>query len=91
MNKKDKLLEIIEQIQELYPQLDRLMITDMDDPQSIIITTKENLESMAEDYGLDPDMIDGLMEDDLEDSVDEFMNKLEWDGEDDDNGGGMMQ
>lgn len=91
MNKKDKLLEIIEQIQELYPQLDRLMITDLDDPQSIIITTEENLISMAEDYGLDPDMINGLMEDDLEDSVDEFMNKLEWDGEDDDNGGGMLQ
>jgi len=90
MSKKDKLLEIIEQIQELYPKLNRLMVTDLEDPDSIIITTEERLIEMAEEYGLDPDMIDDITEDALEDPLDEYLAQLDWD-DDDDEGGGMLQ
>tara|TARA_B110000908_G_C10191172_1_gene420547 strand:- start:848 stop:1123 length:276 start_codon:yes stop_codon:yes gene_type:complete len=91
MSKKDKLLEIIEQIQELYPKLNRLMVTDLEDPDSIIITTEERLIEMAEEYGIDPDMIEGLTEDDLQDPLDEYLAQIDWDYDDDDEGGGMIQ
>tara|TARA_R110000765_G_C18537214_1_gene560422 strand:- start:12 stop:287 length:276 start_codon:yes stop_codon:yes gene_type:complete len=91
MSKKEKLLEIIEQIQELYPKLNRLMVTDMDDPESIIITTEENLISMAEEYGLDPEMIEQFSEEDLQDPLDEYLAQIDWDDDDDDEGGGMIQ
>jgi|VirMetMinimDraft_7_1064189.scaffolds.fasta_scaffold05857_8 hypothetical protein len=90
MSKKDKLLEIIEQIQELYPKLNRLMVTDLDDPDSIIITTEDRLIELAEEYGIDSDLIDDITEDALEDPLDEYLSQIDWD-DDDDEGGGMLQ
>lgn len=90
MSKKDRLLEIIEQIQELYPKLNRLMVTDMEDPDSIIITSEDNLASMAEEYGLDPSILETYSEEDLQDPLDEYLAQIDWD-DDDDEGGGMLQ
>ena len=58
MTKKDRIIEILEQIQEIYPQLDRVMITDFDNPKSIIFTTQDNIDEIAEEYGIEPEYTD---------------------------------
>ena len=60
MSKKDRLLKIIEEIQDMYPHLDRIMVTDLDNPDSIIITSQENLEMVASVTGLDLDDVDSF-------------------------------
>jgi hypothetical protein len=60
---KKKLMEALETIQELYPHLDRVMVTDLEDPRSIIITSDDVIDEIAEDFGLDPETIDELRED----------------------------
>ena len=72
---KKKLMEALETIQELYPHLDRVMVTDLEDPRSIIITSDDVIDEIAEDFGLDPETIDELREDieievDIEDDDD---------------------
>ena len=76
MDKKEKLLEILAQVQELYPELDRVMITDLENPQSIILTSEENLMEVAQAYNLDEDYLDEITEEVeiyLEDDDDEGM------------------
>lgn len=88
MSKREKLLDIIRQIQDIYPELDRVMITDFENPDSITITTESHLLEMAEEYGLDPDMLSSITEDDSD--LDEYLAQIDWD-DDDDEGGGMLQ
>jgi hypothetical protein len=84
MSKKDRLMEIIEMIQELYPELDTLMITDVENPESIIITSGDRVAEAAEQLGYEPEDLQ-----DDEDSLDQYLAKIGFD--DDDDGGGMMQ
>lgn len=82
MDKKARLLEIIQEIQELYPHLDRLMITDIDEPDSIIITSEENILEMAEAHGIPVEFIDDFFDEPEELELLDF-----FDDEDDDDGG----
>jgi hypothetical protein len=84
MSKKDRLMEIIEMIEELYPELDTLMITDVENPESIIITSGDRVAEAAEQLGYEPEDLQ-----DDEDSLDQYLAKIGFD--DDDDGGGMMQ
>jgi len=93
MDKKKRLLEIITELQELYPHLDRLMITDLEDPESIIITSESRIEQIAEEMGLDFDSIEELEDFDEEISEEDLdqLALLTFGDDDDDNGGGMLQ
>lgn len=52
--KKERVIEIVEQLSEIYPELDRVIITDLDNPKSIIITSSEVVDEVAEEVGIDP-------------------------------------
>ena len=89
----DRLMEIIKQIQGLYPQLSQLMIDDMENPESIMIASEDTIKEFAEQSGMNfesyyegdyPD--DSLDEDDLQ-------KLIGYDGEDSDNNGngGLLQ
>jgi hypothetical protein len=83
MDKKDKLLKIIQELQDIYPHLDRLMITDLDNPDSIIITSEKNLEEIAAVHGVDVAEVEEYFADDLDG---EQLSLLEWNDDDDDKG-----
>jgi len=85
VNKKNRLLSIIKEIQNMYPHLDRLMVTDLDNPVSIIITSEENLENIAEDYGIEMEEVTEFFQgDSLEDQLDQV--NLFTNSDDDDKG-----
>ena len=85
-DKKEKLLAIIKQLQEMYPHLDRLMVNDLDHPDSIIITSQENLEGIAETTGMDLTEVEGYFDDELDDDqldLIEWISKVGYDDDDD--------
>tara|TARA_R110000851_G_scaffold21596_1_gene64743 strand:+ start:112 stop:387 length:276 start_codon:yes stop_codon:yes gene_type:complete len=88
MNNKDKrkrLMEIIYEIQEMYPHLDRLLVTDMDDPDSIIITSESRIDEIAEEQGLDMEFFDDEFEDDVP-SLSDLKKLIGFDDDDGDKG-----
>ena len=86
MDKKAKLMKIIQEIQDLYPHLDRLMVTDLDDPDSIIISSAQRIEEIASEFGVDMEEVEEFFEDDL----DEQLDMLEWGGDDDEDKGPLQ-
>lgn len=53
MNEKMmKLMEILEQISEEFPELDKVIINDPDNPDYIILATTEYLNQAAEMFGI---------------------------------------
>jgi len=86
VSKKKRLLEIIAEIQKLYPHLDRLMVTDLENPDSIIITSENRIENrideIAEELGIDSESVEEITEEDLDE-----LALLTWEDDDDDNGG----
>lgn len=90
-NKIQKLLKIVADIQDLFPDLDRVMINgDYEDPRSIVVTSEANLIDIAEEYGLDPDMIEEVTvyEDELEDDF-PTLPQIDWDDDDNNGTGGL--
>ena len=78
--KKEILTKILDLVQEIYPYMDRITLTDLDEPRSIIITNDEAIREIAEEFGVDPELLDDVRED------------IEIGGEnDDDEGGGYLQ
>lgn len=78
--KKEILTKILDLVQEIYPYMDRITLTDLDEPRSIIITNDEAIREIAEEFGVDPELLDDVRED------------IEIGGEDDDDeGGGYLQ
>ena len=71
-------------IQEIYPELNHLMVTDLENPESIIITSEDRLHELAEEHGIDVDVFD-FMEEEYPSAL-----GIEWDGDDDD-GEGFLQ
>lgn len=78
MDKKAKLLEIIKDIQEMYPELDSLIIDDVDNPSSIIIASEDKMRATAEAEGIDLDVtyVDDYGEEITEEEANELENML---------------
>ena len=91
MSKKEKLVEIVELIQELYPELDTLLVTDFENPDSIIIASTERVIEIAKEHGIDLTGVEpeeyGYEDDDL---FSQYSKKLGYD-EGDDGNGGLLQ
>lgn len=86
------MLEIMAEIQDLYPHLSRLVIEDLDDPDEIRILSEERLQDLMDEADLNDDDVRITYEEDYEGyEDDEIPPKITWDGEDDDNGGGYLQ
>lgn len=80
-DKKQRILtQILELVEELYPYMDRIILTDLDTPRSIIITSDDAIEEIAAEFGVDPDMLA-----DVSEEIDLMGD------DDDDEGGGMLQ
>ena len=90
MSKKDRLMEIIEELQELYPKLEVLMVSDLEDPDSITITSRARALEVAEEYGLDASDLGLDFEEEDEDFFSQYSKKIGYD-EGDDGNGGMLQ
>jgi len=88
-DKKKKLLDIIRQIQEIYPHLDRLMISDVEHPDQIVITSQEAIEAVAVSTGLDMDEIEEFFDEDV--FTEEEMEELEAMIFEDDDDEGLLQ
>lgn len=67
MNKSDRLMEILSEIQELYPNLDKVLIDDVENPEIIRITSEEVMLEIMELSGLDPDDIEVVATQDIDD------------------------
>lgn len=52
-DKMDKLLQILEEISELYPEIDKIVINDPINPDYIIIASTDYINEMAKSMGLD--------------------------------------
>jgi hypothetical protein len=60
--------------------MDRVVLSDLDNPRTIMITNDNAIDEIAEEFGIDPDFIDDIRE------------EIEVGGyDDDDEGGGILQ
>ena len=71
-SKKDKLLKIVSEIRELYPEMNRLICEDIENPEQIIITSDENMRKVVAAAGIDPDLLEELIEESDEIEFDGF-------------------
>lgn len=51
-DKMDRLLEILSELNELYPDMDKMIVNDPVEPDYIILATTEYLNEMAEAFGI---------------------------------------
>jgi len=79
--KKARLLELITEIQEMYSDMDGIMVTD----QMIMIANQDLLVHMGEELGLSIVFDDEAVMEEFEE--DEIMGLLDWGGEDSGNNG----
>ena len=89
MENKDKLLRIIKEIQKMYPELNRLMLDDLDNPNQIVITSDAHMEAIAEEAGVDIDLVDEYYIEEYDEEEDDprQLDLLDWDGNGNDNNG----
>lgn len=66
--KLERLLELLEECSGLFPDLDKLVINDPDNPEYIIITSTEYLEQMERELGLFDDF------EEVEDIADQYLD-----------------
>ena len=52
-DKIDRLLEILAEINEIYPDIDKIMVSDPDEPDYIIISSTEWLNNMTDSLGIE--------------------------------------
>jgi len=50
--KTERLLEILSELNELYPDMDKMIVNDPVEPDYIILATTEYLNEMAEAFGI---------------------------------------
>lgn len=81
-DKQQRLMELISEIQEMYPELDSFLVDNIDEPTQITITTETNVMEIAESLGLDV----------VSEEDEEFDNikLIEYYEDDDDEGGGFF-
>ena len=78
----DKLIQLISEITELYPDLDGVVFDDYQDPGFIVISNVDNLKQYAESAGISID------ESDITENVPLLEDKGY--GNDDDSNGGIL-
>ena len=90
-DKMKRLLEIVSQVQEIYPQLCRVMISDLDDPTTLMITTIAKMEEIAEDEDVELDIYYGDEEpyEEEGDDIDRYFKRIEYNNSDDEGNGGV--
>lgn len=70
MKKIDQLMKILDQIGEIYPELDKVVVDNVDSPSYFIIASTEYLESMSELLGMS--LMDDLEEYEQEQDEDDI-------------------
>ena len=56
MSKAEKLMEALRTLGELYPHLEQIMIDNLDDPNYVIVCTKEHYKAMQVELGISEDL-----------------------------------
>lgn len=61
--KLEKVLELLEEISELYPNMEKVVLNDSDNPDYIIITSNEFIEEMSNAFGISEEFAQADIED----------------------------
>lgn len=65
--KLEKVLDLLEELSDIYPNLEKVILNDTDDPDYLIITSSEFINQMADSFGISDEFaqadIDDLYED----------------------------
>jgi len=85
MSKASRLKALVEEMQELYPDLDGIMIDDVEDPSCVIVTSSETISRVAESLGYDISEFEESNED-----IEDFLIQIDFDPEDEDGSGGTL-
>ena len=66
-DKLEKVLELLEELSDIYPNLEKVILNDTEDPDYLIITSSEFINEMANSFGVSDEFaqadIDDLYED----------------------------
>lgn len=54
--KMQRMMELLTELNELFPEMDKMIINDPVEPDYIIMTTTEYINTMAEAFGLEDDL-----------------------------------
>lgn len=91
-SKQEKMLDLIDQLQELFPEMSKIITDDLQNPGFLAIADEDNFAAFA--YILsqtDGEYRHTTLEEELEEQEeDQYLKLLGWDDEDDD-GGGFIQ
>lgn len=81
MNKKEKLMKLVEDLLEIYPHLEGVLVEgSTEDPTKIVFTSRDQLEEIADEHGVE-----------IQDIEEEQLDLLEFIEDDEDKGGGYLQ
>ena len=65
--KLEKVLDLLEELSDIYPNLEKVILNDTEDPDYLIITSSEFINEMANSFGVSDEFaqadIDDLYED----------------------------
>lgn len=65
--KLEKVLDLLEELSDIYPNLEKVILNDTEDPDYLIITSNEFINEMANSFGVSDEFaqadIDDLYED----------------------------
>lgn len=65
--KLEKVLDLLEELSDIYPNLEKVILNDAEDPDYLIITSSEFINEMANSFGVSDEFaqadIDDLYED----------------------------
>lgn len=88
MDKRNRLREIAEEIMEMYPHIDGVIVEgSLDEPSRIVFMSQDDMSKLAEELEMD---VEDLNEE-YEDSEQELLEFFGFDDDDDKGNGGMLQ
>ena len=61
-DKLERIMEILEELSDIYPDIERVIINDSDSPDYIILTTDVFLKEMSDAFGVSEEFSDSMEE-----------------------------
>lgn len=62
-SKLEKVIELLEEIADIYPQMEKVVLNDPEDPDYIIITSTEFIQEMSNAFGISEEFAQADIED----------------------------
>ena len=65
--KLEKVLNLLEELSDIYPNLEKVILNDTEDPDYLIITSSEFINEMADSFGISDEFAEADIDDLYED------------------------